>query len=59
MTKTLNQTRLLSQLANMIALEAAIVQRLEEVIPKVAGHAVVSSLLEGFRALSRGHTGKR
>ena len=55
MTDRLNQTRLLSQLADMIALEATIVQRLEEVIPEVAGLAVVSSLLEDFRALSGDH----
>jgi hypothetical protein len=55
MTMTLNQSRLLSHLANMIALEAAIELRLDELIPKVAGHEIASTLLADFRALSRDH----
>ena len=55
MTNTLNQTRLLSQLAILIDHEATIEQRLDELIPAVAGHAIVRALLEGFRVMSRDH----
>lgn len=55
MKNALDQTRLLSQLAIMIDIEAAIEQRLDELNPAVAGHAIVSALLEGFKAMSRDH----
>jgi hypothetical protein len=37
----------------MIALEAAIEQRLEELIPAVSAHAEVTALLTGFQTLTR------
>ena len=53
MSRTQNPNRLLTQLAHMIALEAAIEQRLEELIPEVSDHAGVTALLTGFQALAR------
>ena len=55
MTTTVNQTRLLGQLANLIALEAAIEQRVKEWIPLVVSHSIIGTQLEDFRALSRDH----
>ena len=55
MKNTLDQTRLLSQLANTITLEAAIEQRLKELIPEVTSHAIAGTLLSGFHTLSRYH----
>ena len=53
MTNTQNPNRLHTQLAYMIALEAAIEQKLEELIPEVAIHAEVKALLTGFQTLSK------
>lgn len=55
MTTTLNQIRLLTQLANLVALEAAIEQRLNDLIPTTSSHAIAGALFEEFRALSRDH----
>ena len=46
--------RLQTQLSNMISLEAAIEQRLEELIPDVSDHAEATALLKGFQSLSKG-----
>ncbi len=53
MTNTQNPNRLQTQLAHMIALEAAIEQRLEELIPEVSVHAGVTALLKGFQTLTK------
>ena len=53
MASTHNPNRLHTRLANMIALETAIEQRLEELIPKVSAHARVTALLTGFQTLSK------
>jgi hypothetical protein len=53
MKSTQNPNRLQTQLAHMIALEAAIEQRLEELIPKVSAHAGVTALLTDFQTLAR------
>ena len=53
MTNTQNPNRLQTQLAHMIALEAAIEQRLEELIPEVSVHTGVTALLKGFQTLTR------
>ena len=53
MTSRQNPNRLQTQLAHMIALEAAIEQRLEELIPGVSAHAGVTALLTGFQTLSK------
>ncbi len=45
--------RLQTWLAHMIALEAAIEQSLEVLIPEVSAHAGVTALLTGFQALTR------
>ena len=55
MTRTPGRTRLLSQLADMIAIETVIKQRVEELIPDVAGHATASRLIAEFRTLSSDH----
>lgn len=55
MKNGLDQTRLLSQLADMIDLEATIEQGLVDLIPEVSSHAIVSTLLKGFWALSIDH----
>lgn len=55
MITTVDQTTLLSHLANMIALETAIEQRLEELIPDVAGHAGTSRLIAELRTSSSDH----
>jgi len=55
MTDRQGTNRLHSQLAQMIALEAAIEQRLEELIPEVSRHAEATALLNGFQSLSKGH----
>jgi len=53
MTNTQNPNRLQTQLAHMIALEVAIEQRLEELIPEVSVHAGVTALLKGFQTLTK------
>jgi len=53
MTSTQNPNRLQTQLAHMIALEAAIEQRIEELIPEVSDHAEATALLTGFQTLSK------
>ena len=53
MTSPQNPNRLQTQLAHMIALEAAIEQRLEELIPEVSAHAGITALLTGFQTLTR------
>jgi hypothetical protein len=53
MTNTQNSDRLQTQLAHMIALEAAIEQRLEALIPEVSDHAEATALLTGFQILSK------
>ena len=53
MTSPQNPNRLQTQLAHMIALEAAIEQRLEELIPEVSAHVGVTALLTGFQTLTR------
>ena len=53
MTSPQNPNRLQTQLAHLIALEAAIEQRLEELIPEVSAHAGVTALLTGFQTLTR------
>ena len=53
MTSPQNPNRLQTQLAHMIALEAAIERRLEELIPEVSAHAGVTALLTGFQTLTR------
>lgn len=45
--------RLQTQLAHMIALEGAIEQRLEKLIPKVSDHTEATALLTGFHTLSK------
>ena len=53
MTNKQNPNRLQTQLAYMIALETAIEQRLEELIPEVSDHAEATALLTGFQTLSK------
>ncbi|MDH5218687.1 MAG: PDZ domain-containing protein [Gammaproteobacteria bacterium] len=53
MTSTQNHNRLQTQLANIIALEAANEQRLLELIPEVSAHAGATALLTGFQDLAR------
>jgi hypothetical protein len=53
MTSTQKPNRLQTQLAYMIALEAAIEQKLEELIPEVSVHSGVTALLTGFQSLSK------
>lgn len=53
MISTQYPNRLRTQLAHMIALEAAIGQRLEELIPEVSDHAEATALLTGFQTLSK------
>ena len=53
MTGTRNPNRLQTQLAHMIALEAAIEKRIEKLIPEVSGHAEAMDLLTGFQTLSK------
>lgn len=53
MTSPQIPNRLHTQLANMIALEAAIEQKLEELIPKVSVHAGVTTLLTGFHTMTK------
>lgn len=53
MTSPQNLNRLHIQLANMIALESAIEQKLEELIPKVSIHVGVTALLKSFQSMTR------
>lgn len=53
MTTAQHSNRLHTQLANMIALEAAIEQKLEELIPEVSTHGGVTTLLTGFLSTSK------
>jgi len=53
MTSKQNPNRLHTQLANMIALEAAIEQKLEELMPEVSNHADVTALLKGYQTMTR------
>jgi hypothetical protein len=53
MTSTQNHNRLQTQLANIIALEAANEQMLLELIPEVSAHAGATALLTGFQDLAR------
>ena len=45
--------RLQEQLLQLVAVEAAIERKVEELIPEVVDHAEAVALLEGFQALSR------
>lgn len=53
MKVTQNVNRLQTQLAYMIALEVAIEQKLEELIPEVSDHAGATALLTSFQTLTR------
>ncbi len=53
MTVVQNVNRLQTQLAHMIALEVAIEQKLEELIPEVSDHAGATALLTSFQTLTR------
>ena len=53
MTGTQKPNRLQTELAHMIALEAAIEYKLEELIPEVADHAGATALLTSFHNLSK------
>lgn len=53
MTSPQNTNRLHTQLANMIALESAIEQKLEELMHEVSIHANVTALLKGFQTMTR------
>lgn len=55
MTVIRNLNRLHKQLARMIALEAAIEQRLKVLITEVSDHAEATALLSGFLTMSREH----
>lgn len=54
MTSAQYPNRLHTQLANMIALEAAIEQKLEELTLEVSIHAGVTALLKDFQTMARG-----
>lgn len=47
--------RLHTQLAQMIALETVIEQRLEELVPEVSDHTEATTLLISFQSLSKSH----
>lgn len=47
--------RLHKQLTNMIALESAIEQRLEKLMPEITEHPEATALLSGFLGMSREH----
>jgi hypothetical protein len=53
MTGMQNSNRLQAQLARMIAHEATIERRLEELIPDVSDHAEATALLTSFLTLSK------
>ena len=53
MTRTKSPMRLHKHLAHMIALEATIEQRLEELIPQVSDHHEATALLTDFQAVSK------
>ncbi|MFZ3078634.1 MAG: PDZ domain-containing protein [Bellilinea sp.] len=55
MTSSQSLNRLHTQLAQMIALEVGIEQRLERLIPEVSNHIGTISLLENVKNLSRDH----
>lgn len=53
MTRTKSPMRLHNHLANMIALEAAIEQSLEELIPQVSDHHEATALLKNIQEVSK------
>lgn len=53
MTSSQYPNRLHTQLANMVALESAIEQKLEELMPEVSIHAGVTALLKDFQTMTR------
>jgi len=54
-TNTQTPNRLHRQMAEMVALEAAIEQALGELIPEVSNHSEVTAVFKDFHAMTQGH----
>ncbi len=55
MTNTQTPKRIHRQMADMVALEAAIEQALGELIPEVSNHSEVTAIFKDFHAMTKGH----
>ncbi len=55
MTNTQTPNRLHRQMADVVALEAAIEQALGELIPEVSNHSEVTAMFKDFHAMTKGH----